>query len=213
MAKEPGSTDRPEDEVGKTAQDAPIDGIARAVLDFVKATEPMKNHTRTAWGTSGRPESVAEHSWRLCLLALAVGPHLSGLDTKRLIELCIVHDLGETFEGDISAKLQDDSPEKSATERAAVSRLSSLLPAGDGSRLRTLWKEYDDAATPEARAAKALDKIETIIQHNQGRNPEDFDYDFNLGYGLPGTHGQEIISAIRTLVDLETRERAGRGSS
>ena len=65
------------------------------------------------------------------------------------------------------------------------------------------------AATPEARLAKALDKLETVMQHNQGQNPPGFDYAFNLGYGRKYTDGHPLIEAMRAAVDRETRARAG----
>jgi 5'-deoxynucleotidase YfbR-like HD superfamily hydrolase len=182
--------------------------LAAAIVRFIQAVEPMKNHTRTAWGSTGRSESVAEHSWRLALLAMVVAPHLDGVDPGRLVELCLVHDLGETFEGDISAPLQEAGDNKGETERSVVAELAGILDAEDGRRVRDLWQEYDAARTPEALAAKALDKIETIIQHNQGANPADFDYDFNLGYGSALTHDGPLLQAIRALADEQTRARS-----
>ena len=56
----------------------------------------------------------------------------------------------------------------------------------------------------EAQAAKALDKIETLIQHNQGRNPKDFDYRFNLDYGKKYTDALPLTALIRALLDADT---------
>lgn len=70
-----------------------------------------------------------------------------------------------------------------------------------------LWEEYDAAATQEARLVKALDKAETILQHNQGQNPPDFDYDFNLDYGKAYFQGDLILEALRDALDRGTRRR------
>jgi putative hydrolase of HD superfamily len=72
----------------------------------------------------------------------------------------------------------------------------------------SLWEDYEFARTPEARIVKALDKIETIIQHNQGLNPADFDYAFNLQYGRNYADVHPVISQLRTLVDSATRSHA-----
>jgi len=72
-----------------------------------------------------------------------------------------------------------------------------------------LWQEYEDAATPEARAVKALDKLETILQHNQGINPQDFDYGFNLGYGRKYTGADPLFAQVRSLLDEDTRQKMG----
>jgi len=71
-----------------------------------------------------------------------------------------------------------------------------------------LWDEYEAATTPEARLAKALDKLETILQHTQGDNPPGFDYRFNLGYGREYTAGDPLIEAMRRILDEETERRA-----
>lgn len=60
--------------------------------------------------------------------------------------------------------------------------------------------------------AKGLDKIETIIQHNQGKNPPNFDYIFNLSYGVQYTSKHPLLAAIRQLIDKDTRRRAEAGS-
>jgi putative hydrolase of HD superfamily len=183
--------------------------LAHAIHRFLAAVEPMKQHTRTAWSSQGRPESVAEHSWRLALLALLVAPHLGQLDRRKLLELAIVHDLGEAFTGDISAPLQSGDDGKARTELETIDSLAQLLPLPDGDRIRALWQEYNSGSSPEARAVKVLDKLETIFQHNQGRNPADFDYAFNLAYGagLPTDH--PLLAALRELADSGTRRRMG----
>lgn len=182
---------------------------ARALLEFTRTLDGLKTHTRTAWTASGRKESIADHSLRLTLLAFAIAPELPGIDAHRLVELCLVHDLGETFEGDISAPLQPGAEdEKSRQEREAIERLAAILGGPAADRLRARVAEYAAGASAEARVAKALDKIETIIQHNQGDNPPDFDYEFNLGYGADLALDADILEALRRLVDDETRGRA-----
>lgn len=100
----------------------------------------------------------------------------------RLMKMCVIHDLGEAIGGDIAATLQP--PEgKAAQERADLLELLGPLPQDARAEIVALWDEYEAASTPEARVAKALDKLETIMQHNQGRNPSSFDYQFNLEYG------------------------------
>jgi putative hydrolase of HD superfamily len=82
------------------------------------------------------------------------------------------------------------------------------LPGGLRAELVALWDEYESATSAEARLAKALDKLETIMQHNQGLNPTDLDYRFNLDYGQQYTVGHPLIVAFRAALDRETRRRA-----
>jgi putative hydrolases of HD superfamily len=177
------------------------------VLAFLGSAERLKNVTRTSWTSDGHRESVAEHSWRLCLMALVLGPAFPHLDTARLIRLCVIHDLGEAIGGDISATLQ--APEgKAAKERLDLLELLDPLPPPLQREILDLWDEYEAASTPEARLAKALDKLETIMQHNQGRTPKGFDFRFNLGYGTEYTADPPLVAEIRRILDQETVLRA-----
>jgi len=179
------------------------------VLDFLRAAEALKTATRSGWTSAGEPESVAEHTWRLCLMAMVLHRDFPEVDFARLIKICIVHDLGEAIGGDVPAPEQAArGGSKSADERRDLLALLAPLPAGLREEIAALWDEYESAATPEARLAKALDKLETILQHTQGRNPAGFDYRFNLGYGRQFTGGHPVLTAVRAILDEETERRA-----
>lgn len=185
-----------------------LDGI----LQFLRSAERLKGTFRSAWTSNGERESVAAHTWRLCLMALLIADQFPEVDFSRLIRILIVHDLGEALHGDIPAPRQHPSSNKAAQERRDLLELMAPLPEPQRSAITRLWDEYDSAATPEARLAKGLDKLETIMQHNQGRNPGDFDYRFNLEYGRNATTTDPRLAALRAVLDAETLERAA-GSS
>jgi putative hydrolase of HD superfamily len=177
-------------------------------LDFLRAAEALKHTTRVAWTTTGEQENVASHTWRLCLMALVLAPRFPGIDVGKLLRICIVHDLGEAIGGDISAKLQVHMPNKAEQERRDLLQLCEPLPAHTRDEIVALWDEYEQAASPEARIAKGLDKLETILQHNQGAMPDDFDFRFNLEYGAKYTTDDPILRTIRAVLDEETERRA-----
>lgn len=183
-------------------------GEIAGVLEFLRSAEKLKNTHRSAWTSGGEPESVAEHTWRLCLMALVLKDAFPGVDFARLVKMCIIHDLGEAIGGDIPAIHQVPGQSKADQERADLLQLLQPLPGGLRDEITALWDEYEAAASPEARLAKALDKLETIMQHNQGANPPDFDYTFNLGYGRRYTTGDPLIEEIRAVLDAETAARA-----
>ena len=193
-----------------TTDSARLDGI----LDFLRATERLKVVTRSAYTSEGNPESVAEHSWRLCLMALVLRDEFPDVDLGKLLAMCVVHDLGEAIGGDVPAPEQarrralDPAATKAAQEREDLLTLLAPLPASVRQTITALWDEYEGAASPEARVAKALDKLETILQHTQGANPRDFDYRFNLGYGRAFTEGHPAIVRLRALLDRETERLA-----
>jgi putative hydrolase of HD superfamily len=179
------------------------------VLAFLRAAERLKTVTRSGWTSTGRTESVAEHTWRLCLLALVLRPGLPEVDYARLLPMLVVHDLGEAIGGDVPAPEQAARGEsKAAQERADLLQLLAPLPPPLQRELTALWDEYEAARSPEALVAKALDKLETILQHNQGRNPADFDYRFNLAYGQQYTAAHPLLATVRALLDAETEQRA-----
>lgn len=172
-------------------------------LDFIKQAERLKSVVREAWTSTGRRESTAEHSWRLALLAMLLAPSFE-VDMEKTLMMCLIHDLGELYVGDISAASNPDEAQKHAQEERDVRSVLSLLPELQGEMLLSLWQEYNANSTPEAKLVKALDKAETIIQHNQGANPPDFDYDFNLEYGSQYFSHSPLLSSLRELLDRET---------
>jgi putative hydrolases of HD superfamily len=179
------------------------------IVDFLRATESLKTATRSGWTSAGRQESVAEHTWRLCLMALVLHPAFPDVDFARLIRICIVHDLGEAIGGDVPAPEQvRRGASKAADERRDLLTLLAPLPAPLRDEITGLWDEYEAAQSPEAKLAKALDKLETILQHTQGRNPVEFDYRFNLSYGRQYTGDHPVLAAVRELLDAETERRA-----
>jgi putative hydrolases of HD superfamily len=178
------------------------------ILEFLRSAERLKNVTRSAWTSEGRRESVAEHTWRLCLLSLVLRDHFPEADFAKLVKICIIHDLGEAINGDVPAPEQSVSDGKADRERQDLLTLLEPLPPHLRSEIAALWEEYEAAASPEAKLAKALDKLETIMQHNQGKNPADFDYRFNLGYGVRYTADHPVIVAMREMLDRETEQRA-----
>ena len=179
-----------------------------AYLAFFRAAEALKDTFRNSWTSGGRRESTAEHCWRLCLMAVTLEEELPEIDLRRLLEILIVHDLGEAVRGDIPAPLQ--GPDKTAEERLLLATLLAPLPPATAARLMARWDEYNAVATPEARLAKGLDRLETVLQHVQGTNPPGFDYAFNLGYGRAHTDAHPLIAALREPVDAETARLAGR---
>jgi putative hydrolase of HD superfamily len=178
------------------------------VLTFLRAAERLKTVTRSGWTSTGQPESVAEHTWRLCLMAMLLYDRTDGVDLARLLKMCLIHDLGEAIGGDIPAPAQAAGTSKAVQERADLLQLIAPLPSAVQAAIIALWDEYEAASSPEARLAKGLDKLETILQHTQGKNPADFDYAFNLAYGQQYTAADPVLAALRKRLDQETARRA-----
>lgn len=174
-------------------------------LKFIQETEQLKSTLRTAWTAEGRQESTAEHSWRLAMLAAVLAEEVPELDMNRVLKMCLVHDLGEVYEGDVSAALQLDDDARHKREEEAVRKIFAMLPEQQERELMELWLEYSSNTSSEAAFVKALDKAETIIQHNQGKNPPDFDYGFNLEYGADYFKEEPLLQELRKYIDADTR--------
>ena len=182
----------------------PNDDTLRGVLAFIRQAENLKNTLRQSHTSTGRHESAAEHSWRLCLLILACSGLLAGLCVEKSLKLAIVHDLGEAISGDTPAISLPQAEAKSARERRDMRLLCAPLPENLREEFLSLWEEYEAASTAEAKMVKGLDKLETLAQHNQGCNPPNFDYTFNLSYGRSHTDSHPLLQALRNIIDEET---------
>ncbi len=179
-----------------------------SLLAFIAAAERLKDTVRSGWTSTGRQDTVAGHTWRLCLMALVFHSSFPGTDLARLLRICILHDLGEAVHGDIPAPQQLAGGAKSVAERIDLEQFLTPLPEPQRTEFLAAWDEYETASTLEAQVAKALDKMETIIQHNQGANPEPFDYDFNLGYGRKYTDAHPFLAELRAALDAMTTRRS-----
>lgn len=181
---------------------------AHSILQFLREAERLKNVYRTSWTSDGQPESTASHTWRLCLMVVVAAHYLPDIDISKVLKMCVIHDLGEAIGGDIPAIHQSVNEPKSTQERADLLQLVDILPNSIKTEIIDLWDEYDQATSPEAQVAKALDKLETLLQHNQGTNPPDFDYVFNIVYGKQYTDAVPLTAQLRAIIDRETRSKA-----
>jgi len=106
---------------------------------------------------------------------------------------------------------QVDKETKQLQERQDMLQLTAPLDAALRRQILALWEEYEEARSPEARLAKAMDKLETVLQHNQGKNPPGFDYAFNLDYCQHYTAAHPLTAAVRAVLDRETCDRINSG--
>lgn len=160
----------------------------QALLDWMDLTEKLKCNTRHSWTSSGRHESVAEHSFGLGMLAWLVKDEFPECDANKVMEMCLIHDIGEAITGDIPSfekKLSDEEREKNE-----IQKLSELLPNKKRQEFLEHMEELWKNETVEAKLVHALDKMEAVIQHNQAS----IDTWLPLEYELQLTYGQEEAS-------------------
>lgn len=184
----------------------------RALLKALSAAEQLKNNTRHSWTSAGRHESVAEHSWRLALMAYFVKDEYPELDMDKVIRMCLIHDLGEAFTGDIPAFVKTEEDEE--RESALLSRWVESLPSPFKEEMGALYREMDALETGEAKLCKALDRMETIIQHNEAPLSTwlPLEYEKNQVYGREQCAFSPYTKELQETVKNDCLEKIRRGA-
>lgn len=179
----------------------------RSFLSFLEIAEKMKCNTRHSWTSTGRHESVAEHSWQLALMALLVRDEFPELDMDKVLRMCLVHDLGEAVTGDIPAFEKTSQDEQ--TETDAVEELLSHLPRRQRGELADLFAEMDARESGEAKLYKALDKLEALIQHNRADLSTwlPLEYELQMTYGTQECGFSEYTNRLRETVREDSRKK------
>lgn len=155
-----------------------------SILQVLTLAERLKFELRHSYTSSGRQESVAEHTWRMSLMAVLIEPLLKQkVDTARLLKMIILHDLVEAEAKDISALDVLRNPsiriQKIEKEKQAIENLRSTLKETNGQEIYDLFYEFEKKETYESKVANALDKLEVQLQHNHAdfSTWEEIEYD------------------------------------
>ncbi|MEO8108576.1 MAG: HD domain-containing protein [Ginsengibacter sp.] len=157
-----------------------------SILKVLALAERLKFELRHSYTSSGRQESVAEHTWRMSLMAVLIEPLLTQkVDTARLLKMIILHDLVEAEATDVSALDVLRNPEiklaKIEKEKQAIENLRSTLKDTNGQEIYDLFYEFEEKQTYESKVANALDKLEVQLQHNHAdfSTWEEIEYDMS----------------------------------
>jgi putative hydrolase of HD superfamily len=136
-------------------------------LRFIVEIDRLKRVLRqTLIGDASRQENSAEHSWHLALMAVLLAEHApEGVELGRAVRMALVHDLVEIDAGDTFCYDMQANLDKAERERRCAERLFGMLPAEQGVELRALWEEFEEGASPEARYANALDRLQPLLQN------------------------------------------------
>lgn len=135
-------------------------------IEFLQLLQHLKTQKRTGWvkcGVQG-PESIADHMYRMGMMALLVQG--TAFDYAKCIKLALVHDVAEAIVGDITPHCGISDEDKYQLEAEAVARLKSVLGGTSlaGGELEALWHEYEQGESEEAKLVKDFDKLEMILQ-------------------------------------------------
>lgn len=177
------------------------------LLKILRVAEKLKCNTRHCVTSTGRPESVAEHSWRLALMAMLLTGEFPELDLNRVIRMCLIHDLGEAFTGDIPTFVKTDAD--SRREDDLFDRWIQTLPADVRDEWESLLDEMNAQKTGEAKLYKALDRLEAVIQHNESDIDSwlPLEYSLQLTYGAENVRFSPYLRELKQEIDQWTREK------
>lgn len=178
-----------------------------SLLDALHLAERLKDVPRHCYTSGGRRESVAEHSWRTSLMAYLVSDEFPEADMNKVIKMCLIHDLGEAFTGDIPVFLK--SSEDEAREEELLFAWTEKLPEPYSAEMTALYREMAEQRTLEARIYKAMDSLEAVIQHNESdiATWEPHEYDLNLNYAFDRVGFSEYLKKLRLLIRAETERK------
>ena len=180
---------------------------AREYLEILHTAERLKDVTRHCTTSRRRKESVAEHSWRVSLMAHLLRGVFPDLDMDRVVSMCLIHDLGECFTGDIP--VFDKTAADRDREEDLLAGWVKGLPEEVSGDMAALFAEMREQRTPEARLCKALDKLEAVIQHNESPLDtwEDHEYALNRTYAFDAVSFSDWLTGLRREILRETEEK------
>lgn len=161
---------------------------AQELLSILQTAEVLKCTTRHCVTSSGRKESVAEHCWRTALMAMLLREEFPQANMDKVIQMCLIHDMGEAFTGDIPCF--EKTRDHVCQEEAQLQQWIADLPQPLAQNFSRLYQEMEAMQTQEAKIYKALDKLEAVIQHNES----DIATWLPLEYDLQLTYGQENVA-------------------
>ena len=179
----------------------------RTLLNILTTAEHLKDTTRHCYTSGGRHESVAEHSWMAALIAFFLRDEFPDADMDKVTRMCIIHDLGECFTGDIPTFDKTAAHEKQ--EEDLLSAWVNTLTQPYRDEMTALYAEMDALETLEAKIYKAIDKMEAVLQHNLSDISTwiPHEYQLNVVYGADKAAFSPYLTALREELKKDTLEK------
>lgn len=183
---------------------------ARTLIDTLAIAGRLKDTTRHCYTPGGRHESVAEHSWRITLMAYWISDEFPETNLEKLLKMCLIHDLGEAFTGDIPSFEKTEVNEEREAE--LLFKWMKSLPEPFATEMMELYREMEERKTLEARIYKALDNMEALISHNESdiQTWLPLEYDLQMTYGNDKVAFSEYLTELRDMIREDSREKIAR---
>lgn len=182
---------------------------ARELLEAMAVAVRLKDTTRHCYTEKGRHESVAEHCWMAALMAFFLQEEFPEADMDKVIRMCLIHDLGEAFTGDIPTFEKTEENER--TEEQLLREWVAALPKVCRDEMTALYDEMERRESLEAKIYKAIDNLEAVIQHNFSDLSTWIprEYELNKTYGDDKVAFSPYLTALREEVRQDTLRKIG----
>ena len=182
---------------------------ARELLKAMAVAVRLKDTTRHCYTEKGRHESVAEHCWMAALMAFFLQDEFPEADMDKVIRMCLIHDLGEAFTGDIPTFEKTEENER--TEEQLLREWAAALPKVCRDEMTALYDEMERRESLESRIYKAIDNLEAVIQHNFSDLSTWIprEYELNKTYGDDKVAFSPYLTALREEVRQDTLRKIG----
>lgn len=140
-----------------------------SILQYARFVGLLKQQKRMGWVLRGVPEaeSVADHSYRMAMLAMSLGPLIGCLDMQKCVLMALVHDLGEALVGDLTPQDNVGKADKLRMEEEAMQKITKVLPEVSKGLVKGLWEEYEERKSEEATFVKDLDILDLVMQASE----------------------------------------------
>ncbi|WP_312338961.1 HD domain-containing protein [Sphingobacterium sp.] len=137
-------------------------------IEFIKEIDKIKYIQRkTKLFNSDRLENDAEHSWHLALMAMVLSEHANqSVDLLKVVKMVLIHDIVEIDAGDTFIYDTENNHTNTEVERLAAQRIFGILPAEQAEELIALWEEFEAGQTHDAQFARAMDRLEPLLQNS-----------------------------------------------
>ncbi|MCR5144086.1 MAG: HD domain-containing protein [Lachnospiraceae bacterium] len=175
------------------------------LLDILQVAGRLKTTTRHCYTQENRKESVADHSWRISLMAMLLTNEFPEADMNRVIRMCLIHDLGEAFTGDIPSFYKKDEDEDK--EEELLFNWVNTFPEAEREEWMALYKEMLALETQEAKIYKALDRLEAVISHDESDLSTwlPLEFELNFTYGNENIGFSEYMKRLKAEIDKMTQ--------
>ncbi len=184
-----------------------------SIYSFLHQSEKLKFELRHSFTSSGRQESVAEHTWRMALMAILLNSKLDKkVNFEKLIKMIVIHDIVEIEAGDIPVPHMVGNDElkklKQEKELKAIENIRTYFGDETGEEIFSLWNEFEARKTDEAKVAFALDKLEVQIQHNEADIKTWIPIEYQLVYSRrPFVTFDSCLTALCGIIEREAEEK------